>query len=239
MRKGVLIAAVGACVLLGAIGNVVVAWWFALYDVRWTNISAITTPGKYPVAPPQGWGANPSVEVAHTRGTTTIITEPPITQFRTGWPLRSLAWACADSANERRRAMQGMFSTIQRPDGTWTNAIINPAPPRQPPSLGFFADGIDAPDLRARLGRTFVAPNTDGFDRRLPTQPLPLGFVVNTLLYALPLMVPILIFRWIASSRQKSKDLCTHCGYSLAALPTGAPCPECGKHGSTRARSIP
>ena len=61
----------------------------------------------------------------------------------------------------------------------------------------------------------------------LPTRPVPTGFALNTLFYALPIsllwLAPGQFRRW----HRRRKGLCIHCAYPVAD--PAKPCPECGK----------
>ena len=61
----------------------------------------------------------------------------------------------------------------------------------------------------------------------LPTRPLFPGFIINTVLYAIPVYALVSIPVCISGIRRRLTNRCTTCGYSLDNL-TADTCPECG-----------
>jgi len=62
--------------------------------------------------------------------------------------------------------------------------------------------------------------------RRIPLIPMPLGFAVNSLFYAVLLVPAGRATRRLNRSRRLARGLCPRCTYAVADLPT---CPECGE----------
>ena len=63
----------------------------------------------------------------------------------------------------------------------------------------------------------------------LPYRPIPIGFAVNTALYA---SLWALLFIAVASMRKRfrvRRHLCPHCAYDLSGTGAGMVCPECGE----------
>lgn len=64
--------------------------------------------------------------------------------------------------------------------------------------------------------------------RRIPLMPMPLGFVANTLFYALPWALLVLGLPLVRGSIRPRRGLCPKCAYNRAGLTPTTPCPECG-----------
>jgi len=96
--------------------------------------------------------------------------------------------------------------------------------------------------MSSRVVAAFVVSIPNAVDRlsqpqevAYPLSPVPWGFVVNTVFYALLLWLPVATFTTLRRRRRIRRNLCPSCGYSLAgAIPTNntITCPECGKSSS-------
>ncbi len=62
----------------------------------------------------------------------------------------------------------------------------------------------------------------------VPTGILPLGFAINTAIYALAWSPLVFIPGALIRRSRRKHNRCIHCAYDLRATPTGKPCPECG-----------
>ncbi|MFT5422611.1 MAG: hypothetical protein ACI89L_000376 [Phycisphaerales bacterium] len=102
----------------------------------------------------------------------------------------------------------------------------SPPPPPTDPFQKFVFPPIEKTQFYYALTPGFSADAP--LDSRLPLRPLPLGFAINTLLYA-----GIVFGTWeglgyARRARRRRKGLCAKCAHSLDGLPDSAPCPECG-----------
>lgn len=88
-------------------------------------------------------------------------------------------------------------------------------------------DGIVLPDF------------ANGEARALPLMPIPLGFLLDAVVYAVAGRGMVELARrsrrWLRARRGR----CSRCGYDLSGLPPGRACPECGRPISARRRLAP
>jgi len=63
----------------------------------------------------------------------------------------------------------------------------------------------------------------------LPYRPLWRGYLLNSLVWTLPIFVIMLLPSPIRRSLRRRRGLCPACAYDLRATPAGSPCPECGR----------
>lgn len=99
----------------------------------------------------------------------------------------------------------------------------------EPVKVSFLQSGIDiGPRQRSNLNR-----------RCLPLMPIWRGFFINTVVYAVViLLVPLMRApRAVRRAIRTHRGLCPNCNYDLHGLTDGAPCPECGHHSEMTTRS--
>lgn len=63
----------------------------------------------------------------------------------------------------------------------------------------------------------------------VPLRPLPLGLAANTLLFASPLIIVLVVVPTARGTIRRRRGLCPACGYERRGLEPGQPCPECGQ----------
>ena len=62
----------------------------------------------------------------------------------------------------------------------------------------------------------------------LPLRPIPIGFVLDTILYSIVYFLFFSSIRTIQIISRRHRNLCIHCKYSLQGLNDDGGCPECG-----------
>lgn len=63
----------------------------------------------------------------------------------------------------------------------------------------------------------------------VPLSPIPLPFLLSTLIWAAPLWLLLFAPRTLRTHLRRRRNQCPACGYNLASLPPTSPCPECGR----------
>lgn len=217
-----------ACLIGGAVINVLVAWgctWcsIAYTSAKWRQLS-LKAPCDWPVAVPTEWPPQAlQAEARSTFGSMCLAYtgyDPEWTwrqgsgigernmytiwEHRSGWPLRSMASGrlVQDVVFDAVAAGPGRFDIIA--PSTFSGRLYQG---RYPPQW-----------MKPRNSPIFLMPV-------IPLLPIATGFIANTLIYASILWLAFVAPGVIRLSRRRRRGLCLACGYDLAALPR---CPECG-----------
>jgi hypothetical protein len=204
---------VGACLFIGIVINVGVAWWAI---VRAQGRSAFDTPQNdrsktrnWPSAAPDDWPDAERRDVKHAEwGPTWGVDEE--------W---AITWGIPGSSFEYQ-----MFLT----EAGWPWHSL-----RAVGGWRFDEHTKEQRLLGNAITRGLTRERGEGRHRKLttfPMAPIPLGFAANSILFASLIGLPIGGVRRARRALRVRRGLCIHCAYPLG---TSTTCPECG----TRSRS--
>jgi len=210
------------CIAAGVVINLLVAWAAAVWSVPGLGSMAPVSAGSTPDVPPPAlmwrtpvpgdWPSAPTtVQAARGPGLAAqygFAGQRSANVVRAGWPLLS-------HRSSTLRVAEGSLWTELT--GLW----------RSGPLLGDKTMALVASSSSVRRGMPIQSKRTAGMARRLPLEPIWLGFAGNTLFYAAALFVPPVFSRWVRSGLRRRRGCCTACGYSLDGNTSGV-CPECG-----------
>lgn len=201
------------CLAFGASVNVALALYlFLSQPYTPTPISFFASPADtWPIRVPARWPQQPeSSERVHDLGRTlaTYSTEPPnmnvndvgIHHFHFIWD-----WRCGWPMRSLRSVVRS--SSIDD-DGAYVTGA------------GLF-DVVEMGRLRPDELRSLCAWRAD----YLPTSPMPLGFAVNSLLFAAIPAAPVFLLGPIRRALRLRAGLCPRCKYPIGPSPV---CTECG-----------
>lgn len=76
-----------------------------------------------------------------------------------------------------------------------------------------------------------------GLTAVVPLRPMPVGLLVNTVVFAgmwFVVLLPSVALRAVRRWRRGTRNRCTRCGHARDGLPEGAPCAECGREPDER-----
>lgn len=130
-------------------------------------------------------------------------------EFRMGWPARALRYIKWEATR-----------TVTDQEGLPTDLV-----PLAVPTHPMFRAGIE---LQRRFGK--------GTRRRLPLDPLPLGFALDTIFYFVVFASLTLTTTATRLAWRIRHHRCPRCNYDLATEPRPERCPECGHAPRTGSR---
>lgn len=211
LRRRLLRAAL--CVLLGAVTTVGVAWWDKwVYDTRSYDGTGCLVPDH--VEAGSRWGFRLVNRIGHVRVVQLVL----LSSADDGGPAQSRS---KQSAEPVRPA----WATLPPPAGLMTETY-----------------GLGRP-MVALTGVNEGSPGARGWlrigDHRLPVRPYIPGFLVDTLVYALPCWILLAAPGFARGWLRRRRNRCVACGYDLRGLGDVAACPECGQTKQRAARREP
>ncbi|MFT3685983.1 MAG: hypothetical protein QM783_13860 [Phycisphaerales bacterium] len=136
----------------------------------------------------------------------TLLTRVHV-QVRFGFPFRSLQYVGRSSQDPKTLCIDSW-----REEG-WRGGLPLAVRQRSRLSSPFFSRG----------GVVYFRPDLEGVV--YPLDPIGIGFVANTLIYAAMLWLPVLALDMVRRRRRRSRGLCERCKYPVGA---SAVCSECG-----------
>lgn len=97
------------------------------------------------------------------------------------------------------------------------------------PALSYSATFHSKPFRMVAHGALDLRGPNEPHERLVPVTPMPLGFVVDTIVWACIFAGVVLGAGRARGWLRRRRGLCPGCAYQLAGLPSGATCPECGR----------
>jgi len=195
------------CLAAGAVVTVALAWWCALYGHIDNGRSDFGAPGRdWPASAPSGWP-----QPDHFSRLAGFGISGRGANLGLGRDSKDPDFfECGISVREFGLPFRSMAVTIvhtYRYPRVFTDIWT-----------GWYENGVKPPPALDRPGLG---------DRRIPLRPLWLGLAADTTLFATLAWVGSQLPSAIRRRKRRRAGRCIRCGYDLAGLSPGTPCPEC------------
>ena len=196
-----------ACVLIGTVITIVIAWTQYLANPRVGKLTVHTVDATGALVASEDVGFEEAARFAGRAdvrygGYRMFDLDPPGWWPWVGWECEAYGWPW--------RGVVNMYTYDEQ----------------DPRRLPYLATGLRLRGLR-------TDPNTGArYERALPIVPSPWG-LADVAVWSVAAGAVWWLAARARSARRRRRGLCARCAHSLAGLPDGGPCPECGKSPAT------
>ena len=238
---------------LGLCTSLLVAWAGALLDrSAWPDTPLTGTPTGSRTEM-RGWLVEEGRDRTltwRTFGALDLWDEPPDLEAPTNLPAWSVGHGLADQPGPFAPARERTLDRAWEVSAGWPMRCVRAVREAGPIEFAlpgeFVRGGAAAMPFEWPIPLGFV----DGYDRiavepwpngdlaaALPLRPMPVGLLVNTIVFAVlwfVALLPLVALRAWRRWGRAEKNRCVACGHPRDGLSVGAPCPECGRDPAER-----
>lgn len=238
---------------LGLSTSVLVAWAGALVDrSAWPDTLLTGTPAGERTEM-RGWLVEEGRDRTlswRTFGALDLWDEPPDLETPTRLPEWSVGHDLADQPGPFAPARERTLDVAWEVSAGWpmrcVRAVRNAGPaefalPGEFVRGGVAAMAVEWPAptsaVRGARGIAIGAWPVGGLAAVVPVRPMPVGLLVNTVVFALlwsVALLPLVALRALRRWRRAGRNRCVACGYRREGLPDGTLCAECGRDPAER-----